>query len=527
MEFNSSLTAALTTDGYKTFHGSAIHEDIERMYGNFTNRTGRLSNLPDNRLNGVLSVGLKSVVTDLECNWDATFFNVDIEDIIPRMKSILDSYLGIDYDMTHYKELHCLGYLPLLIKGVPEGTIVPYGVAPYTVQTTVDGYEWLALYIETVLSCETWHMNTTATTAAYFYMQAKEALKKADLDETMLPFMCHDFSMRGMTGVQTAAKSGYAHLAAGHAGTDTLPALFHAMDYYGADMTNELVGCSVKATEHSITTSYIMTYAQEHDCSIFEAEVAYARKLLAENPTGILSYVADSFDFWRFVTEGLDLLKEDIMARDGTFVIRPDSGDPVDVLCGTTEPEFCGDRGLSPEQKGLVQILAEKFGTTDNGTVRSLDSHIGAIYGDSITVQRQKQIYDKLIAKKLSPVVVLGVGSYSYQMVTRDTHGSAVKCTAAFLKDGSVVDVCKDPKTDSNKKSAKGLLFVGRDTGGEVFQNDQVPHTTESETGNYKGGKTKGDIYQVYLENGKVLAKDTLQSTRELVAEQINKIIGK
>lgn len=585
------MLAALFTDGYKTFHESATHEDIVEMYGNFTNRSGRLSNLPDNRLNGVASVGLQYLCIDfLIKEWNETFFNVTKKVVIKAIKRYLDAYLNCDYDMSHYEALHDLGFLPLEIKAVPEGTIVPYGVAPFTVRSTVDGFDWTALYLETVISTETWPMNTSATTAAFYMAQTIEIFREAGLSEDLIPFMAHDFSMRGCFGRHAGAMSGFSHLSAGNCGTDTLPAIMFAEKYYGADVDKELVGCSVKATEHSITTSFIMAYSQEHNVSLFEAEVVYARMLLKKNPTGILSYVADSFDFWRFVTEGLDLLKEDIMARDGVFVTRPDTGIPEDILCGTLlglreftlfseaedwaydqvndeAQECCGqgetgddvffkqcivngeyqelkvdvdyigqwcDRGdrlysvdtvkvskiksfiLTPEQKGLIEILYEKFpGETNEKGIRTLDSHIGAIYGDSITPQRQALIAERLIAKKLTPSVVMGVGSYSYQMVTRDTHGSAMKCTAARLKDKTIIEVCKDPKTDPSKKSAKGLLRLEREDG-EIVQYDQ--QTSEQE---------QQGLLEVVFRNSILMRFTTLEEIRDLMSEQISAVVEK
>lgn len=499
------MHAALLTDGYKTFHESAMHDDIVRMYGNFTNRHSKHSNLPDDSLNGVGFVGLQYLCMDILIKqWNETFFDLPKEVAIAPLKKILDAYLGIDYDTSHYEALHDLGYLPIEIKAVPEGTIVPYGVASMTIKTTVDGFQWLALYLETVISTELWPMSTSFTTAVYYMKQAKEIFDVAGLPTDMLPFINHDFSMRGMFGTDAGAKSGFGHLAAGHCGTDTLPSIMFAMKYYGADIDKELVGCSVKATEHSITTSFIMTYAKEHNVSLFEAEVEYARMLLKANPEGVLSYVADSFDFWRFVTEGLEILKPEIMARNGTFVIRPDSGDPEDILCGdiNAEPD-------TPEYKGLIHILAETFGTSPFGKVDLLDSHIGAIYGDSITVERQKAIGAKLIAQGLSPSVVLGVGSYSYQMVTRDTHGSAMKCTAAYLRDGTIVDVCKDPKTDSSKRSAKGLIRLERESG-KIVQYDQ--QSIEQE---------KLGLLETVFVDGQLVRKTTLQQIRDVVAAQL------
>ena len=505
------MTMALFTDGYKTFHESAMHPDIVGMYGNFTNRHNRLSNLPDNRLNGVAFLGLQYVCMDtLIKGWNETFFDVPKAVIIPQIKRILDAYLGIDYNVSHYEELHDLGYLPIKIKAVPEGTIVPYGIASFTIQTTVDGFQWLALYLETVLSCELWGMSTSLSTSTYYMMQSRELFKEAGLPNDMLPFINHDFSMRGMSGKQSAMTSGFSHLAAGHCGTDTLPAIMFAEEYYGADMTKELVGCSVKATEHSCNSAAILIYAKKYNVTKFDAEVEYVRTLLKQNPTGILSYVSDTYDFWRFVTEGLDLLKDEIMARDGTFVIRPDSGTPEDILCG--DMNFMEG---TPQYKGLIEVLADKFDTTPNKKgIRVLNSHIGAIYGDAITVQRQQLIGTRLIEKKLSPAVVLGVGSYSYQYVTRDTHGSAIKCTAAFLKDDSVIDVFKDPKTDAKKKSAKGLLRLERENG-IIVQYDEQTRVQEQ----------TGLLEDVFVDS-KLVRTTTLSEIRQVVKGQLDTLIG-
>lgn len=146
-------------------------------------------------------------------------------------------------------------------------------------------------------------------------------------------------------------------------------------------------------------------------------------------PKGILSIVADTFDLWKLITEYLPANKEAIMARDGKLVIRPDSGDPVDIICGDTfnkNGEFLThvDR-VNPSCKGVIELLWDIFGGTINEQgYKVLDPHIGAIYGDSITPERQRQIYERLAAKGFAATnIPLGVGSYTYQMNTRDTLG--------------------------------------------------------------------------------------------------------
>lgn len=416
-----------------------------------------------------------------------------------------------------------------------------------------------------------------------------ESFKRTGGDMNMLPFMCHDFSMRGCFGKEAAMMSGFGHLAAGNCGTDTIPAIIFAEEYYNANAEKELVGVSVPATEHSTTTSYIMGMVEREGIAKLEAEVKYVEYLFEKVPNGVLSHVSDSFDFFKFVTEGLPLLKDKILSRDGTFVIRPDSGDPVDILCGTNsnynkvskkfynsfdgwkdsvaeyvntifennlvadDPHFsettiwtseeygtfevtytpglnrhdktyyyvdnwgdfidyCEFKQIeeTPESKGLIELLWGMFGgtVTEQG-YKLLDSHIGAIYGDSITLERQAEIIKRLEAKGFVPNVVLGVGSYSYQYVTRDTHGSAVKATSVVW-DGEQVDVCKDPATDSKKKSAKGLLKVIKNPKGDYQLLDQVTKEEEEE----------GELRTVF-KDGILRYETSLEEIRERVRESL------
>jgi nicotinamide phosphoribosyltransferase len=197
------------------------------------------------------------------------------------------------------------------------------------------------------------------------------------------------------------------------------------------------------------------------------AEYATFKNLLKTYPSGILSIVSDTFDLWKVCTEYLPRLKEEIMSRDGKLVIRPDSGDPVDILCGYNfmghrekDPECYKD--LSPEGKGVIELLWDVFGGTINEQgYKVLDSHIGAIYGDSITIDRANEICKRLEAKGFASTnVVLGIGSFTYQYNTRDTFGFAMKATYVEVN-GVGREIFKDPITDDGtKKSATGLLSV-------------------------------------------------------------------
>lgn len=524
--------ASLATDAYKLFHKEAYHPDIKRVYSNFTSRSGKLSNVDSG--DGVVFVGLQYFIKDVLINdWNETFFNLTKQRAIGNMKRIIDSMLGFDYNTKHFEDLYDLGYLPLEIKALPEGVVVPYGVPPITFINTVDGFQWLSNYIETVFSTENWPIQTSATTARAYLKNTMTSFDRAGLPHDLVQFMCHDFSMRGCFGRHAAAMSGFGHLTS-FAGTDTIPAILFAEKYYNANVETELVGVSVPATEHSTATSYIMSMVEEKGITKLEAEVEYVRYLMTKVPTGILSHVSDSFDFWHFVSKGLELLKGDILSREGKLVIRPDSGDPVEVLCGIPHVIVNGlvypsslirqqkggridlKYGVTPddsisqyEAKGLIECLGDTFGTTLSPTgLKLLHDNIGAIYGDSITLERQQEIIKRLEAKGYAAMVVLGVGSYSYQHVTRDTHGSAVKATWVD-KGGKGIEVFKDPKTDSKKKSAKGLLRVELENDTYILYDQQTPEQ-----------EAQGELQTVFL-NGKLVRETSLQEIRQRVKDSI------
>jgi len=482
--------ATMQKDVYKEFHVHAYHPDVSEVYSNYTSRSGKLSNIKGGKT--VVFVGLQHFLMDyLIDEWEYSFFAVSKSEAVGSHKRVMSAMLGKPVDTDYLERLHDLGYLPLEIKALPEGSHVPYGVAPVTFRNTLPGFEWLPNMIETVFSCENWHMQTTATTAAEYYSRFKAAFEETGGPEELLPFMCHDFSMRGMPGRHVAAASGFSFLTSGFAGTDSIPAVLFAEKYYGANVDKELVGASVDATEHSVTCSWIE-----------EGEEAFVEYLMTTaSPTGILSIVADTWDFWSFVTELLPRLKSKILARDGKVVIRPDSGDPCDIICGTARGR--GD-GKTPEEKGLVECLYEIFGgfTTDKG-YDMLDEHIGAIYGDAITLERQAEIFERLKNKQFVPAVVLGVGSYSFQYVTRDTHGSAVKATNV-VKDGKDLEIFKSPKTDSSKSSSKGLLRVESE-GGTFVMYDQQSRESESQ----------GLLETVFVD-GKIQKFTTLEEIRKI-----------
>jgi len=215
-----------------------------------------------------------------------------------------------------------------------------------TIENTCPEQFWLTNYLETLFSAEVWQPSTSATLSYQFRrILDRYALMTTGSTEGV-QFQGHDFSMRGMEGVEPAAKSGMGHLLS-FVGTDTIPAILAAERYYGADIEQELVGTSIPATEHSVM------------CAYGQDELASYRRLITEiYPTGMVSIVSDTWDLWKVLTQVLPQLRGDILRRDGRLVIRPDSGDPVKIICGDPDSDNVNAR------KGVIEILWDTFGGT-------------------------------------------------------------------------------------------------------------------------------------------------------------------
>ena len=442
----SKISPIFFKDFYKTDHRRQYPEGTELIYSNFTARESRLKGVDH-----VVFFGLQYFIQEYLINqFSDNFFGQPKEKVISLYKRRMDSALGPGKVATdHIEALHDLGYLPLEIKALPEGTVVPLRIPLLTIKNTHPDFFWLVNFIETLLSVTLWHPITSATIAYEYRKLLTKYAKETSDKEDFVDWQAHDFSMRGQTSLESAIVSGGAHLLSFN-GTDTIPSIDFMEIYYGADATNEIIGGSVPATEHSVMCMGGKNNERE----------TYKRLMETVYPSGILSIVSDTWDYWNVLTNILPSLKEVIMAREGTIVVRPDSGDPIKIICGDPEaPEN------SPQRKGTLEILWETFGGTINSKgFRQLDSHIGCIYGDSITLERCEKILEGMRIKGFASTnMVFGVGSFTYQYVTRDTFGFAVKSTYGVIN-GTPYEIFKKPATDNGVKfSAKGLLKVNND----------------------------------------------------------------
>jgi nicotinamide phosphoribosyltransferase len=484
------------TDGYKTGHHQQYPKGTTLVYSNFTPRSNKYAPKGCDQL---VSFGQQMVIKQIHEAFDKDFFSKPKDEVCGEMKRELSMYLNTDYDVSHFEALHDLGYLPIVVKTIEEGSLVPMKVPVLTIYNTHPDFYWITNYLETIISNLLWKPMTSATIAHTYRKALTSWQEKTDAERAwFIDWQGHDFSMRGLDSIDATISSGLGHLTS-FSGSDSLPAIFGARKFYNEE---GFVAGSVNATEHSV-----MCAGSKED------EVGTFRNLMETYPTGILSIVSDTWDLWKVCTEHIVTLKEEILDRDGKVVIRPDSGDPVDIICGkmfsdsSDNPNgFVIDKSVSKnEQKGVIELLWDVFGGTINEQgYKVLDSHIGAIYGDSITIDRANEICARLEAKGFASTnIVLGVGSFTYQFNTRDTFGFAMKATYVEVE-GNGREIFKDPITDDGvKKSAKGLLSV-YSSDGELILLDQCSWEDE----------TKGELQTIY-HNGEFFNQTTLTQIRE------------
>lgn len=442
------------SDGYKIGHKAMLAKDTQYLYGTWIPRAIKYA--PEG-VTKIVSFGQQLIIKWLHEQFEQNFFNKpwgELSDFVSDMSE----YLGLDYDGAHFEKLHNLGYLPIKIKSLEEGVETVPNIPHMTFINTHQGFAWLTLYLETIISSMAWKPSTSATIALQYRRNAIKWVQSTDLGNLpLVPYMCHDFSARGLSPWDMIT-SGLGH-ATSFRGSDTL-ALIPAARYYYNE--KDVIINSVNASEHSVSTTKIFTVGEKQ--MILDWIKIF--------PKGILSLVADTFDLWEFITEFLVENKEAIMARDGKIVIRPDSGDPVDIICGkevygldpTSDRKLCGEH----ERKGVIELLWDIFGGTINQQgYKVLDPHIGAIYGDSITLDRQVQIYKRLAEKGFATTnIILGIGSFTYQYNTRDTFSFAAKGSAfavSNVDDNELkwFSIYKDPITDDGtKKSLRGFQKV-------------------------------------------------------------------
>ncbi|MBN3308770.1 NAMPT phosphoribosyltransferase, partial [Amia calva] len=365
------------------------------------------------------------------------------------------------------------GRLPVRIKAVPEGKIIPRGNVLFTVENTDPDFFWLTNYIETML-VQMWYPITVATMSREFKKILATYLKATSGSLEGLEYKLHDFGYRGVSSQESAALGGAAHLV-NFCSTDTVAGLLMAQQYYNCPMA----GFSIPAAEHST----IISWGRNREKEAFE-------RLLDHFPTGPISVVSDSYDIFKACKQIWgDKLKERVLERsdDSTLVIRPDSGDPVETV---TE---------------VLKILEDCFGSSLNPVgYKVLPPFIRIIQGDGIDIHSIEEILKKLKEEGWSAEnVFFGCGSALLQKINRDTLNCAFKCSYVEKTDGTGMDVYKQPVTDPSKGSKRGRLSLRRNSDGFI------------ETVEKGNGKPEEDMLVTVFENGNVVQEYSLEEIRK------------
>ncbi len=380
-----------------------------------------------------------------------------------------------------------LGYLPLKIKAVEEGIVMPVKNVLMTITNTLPEFYWVVGFFESLI-LKVWN----TTTVASYSMKLKKLVDKYNLNTTgstaFSDWQVHDFGYRGCSSEETAAMSGAAHLI-NFRGTDTIPAVKLLKDIYSA---TGLIGSSVPASEHSVMCSF----GRENELDAF-------KNMLSLYPSGIVSIVSDTYNLWNVLTNFTDILREDILSRDGKVVFRPDSGNPEKILCG----DKLASKG-SPQFKGALKILDEKFGSTINKQgFKELNPKVGLIYGDGMYFERVEKILNNLQEMGYATTnIIFGIGGLLLQNHSRDDMGFAIKATYSEVN-GISQELEKDPITDSKKKSHKGLIQL-------IKKNNEFITIDQQQT-------EDGGLLQTVFENGKIIKSYTLNQIRENATKKI------
>jgi len=421
----------LLTDAYKQTHWMQYPKGTQRIYSYLEARGG-------NR-DATLFFGLQYIIKKHLEGIRVTQQMIEEADVFCK-QMFAQNYFnrkGWEYILKTYD-----GRLPIKIKAVPEGTLVPIHNVLMTVENTDPKVPFITNFVETLLM-QIWYPISVATNSFYIRKLIEGYCKKAG--EDISPFHLNDFGYRGVSSVESAAIGGAAHLI-NFLGTDTLAGIQLAMKYYGM---KEVCGYSVFAAEHSTVTAY----GRDGEAKAYES-------FIDNSPDdAILSIVCDSYDTMNAVDNIFGKqLKEKILKRKGKVVLRPDSGYAPDIA------------------HDILWSLWKNFGGADNAAgYKVLNPKVGVIYGDGIDIQMVNNILFKVvdIGEFAPSTIIFGMGGALLQQVNRDTHQFAFKCSAAKI-DNEWRDIYKQPKTDAAKNSKRGRLTLLKTTDGYMTVNDKI-----------------------------------------------------
>src|SRR5574344_1166612 len=488
------MNAILLSDSYKQVHRRMYSKDLSKLVSYWVPRKSMLKSQDT-----MVFFGLQAFLQEFLIDYfDRNFFKKEINGLISEYQKYMDIQLGRgNYDVEPIIKLHDLGYLPILIRAIPEGTSVQMGIPCIELTNTDPEFAWVVQWVECILQAELWKTCNHATIGQMYLKLAKKYYDKSVVNGDYRMAMS-DFGMRGMSCMNEAARCSAAWLLSFNK-TSSIPALPYIEKYYGADVTHDKIGIGAVSTEHSVISSH---YAEDKD------EAVFLKKMLVElYPNTSFSFLGDTYDYWNFIDDVIPRCKKEIMKHNGKLLIRPDSGDQVEITVKT------------------VQKLWDIFGGTENiKGYKVLDSHIGVMLGDGCTLRTVDRIWSKLDELGFAANnVVFGVGAFCFSAIfdnekmivnTRDTFGVAMKSTYAEFGNPDEVEVkkmflYKDPKTDTSnlKKSHKGICHVIYDSTGKLSCSDQHDSLCNEDESALK----------TVFEDGVIYNKQNFTSIRNLV----------
>lgn len=480
------MNPMLLIDFYKAVHAEMLPKGITKSVSYFTPRMSRVK-----MWDKVVMFGLQGFIkTYLIDYFNEYFFKMPPRSAIGTYERIMDASLGKNtYGIEKIRKLYELQYLPIEIGALPEGTRVPMHVPMFYITNTHPDFAWLPQALESLISAESWHPMLAATVGDTYRKIVNKYYDETCDNNIPRNKALGSFDFRGEECTESAIKAA-AGWCLSFVNTATVPVIPYLEKYYNCNCTQEPVAFGSPSTEHAVMCS---NYAVDDD------EITLLRRLLTEiYPNTSFSCVLDSYDYWNIIDNVLPQLKPEIMAHNGCMLMRGDSGDCVEVVTKT------------------VFKLWDTFGGTINSKgYKVLDPHVKAIYGDSITIQRCKEIYQILKEHSFAcSNVALGVGSFSFQCVeedgilkpfTRDTFSSCIKATYCEI-DNKPYPIFKDPKEGGFKKSQKGCCVVRCDADGNYTFDDG--YTWEEAAGH------RYNELQPIFRDGKLLIDDSLTTIR-------------
>ena len=485
--------AMLLCDTYKQVHINMFDKGLTKLVSYWVPRKSMFEKEENQKM---VFFGLQAFIQEFLIEYfNDNFFNVPIDTIRDTYRKYMNVQLGEgNYSIKHIEDLHKLGYLPLSLRALPEGSKVNMGVPCISLTNTNEDFAWLVQWVECILQAELWKTCNHATIGNMYYKLAKYWYDK-NVDNDIDPRNAFsDFGMRGMSSINEASRCSAAWLLSANK-TSTVCALPYIDKFYDADCSYNHIGQGAISTEHAVISS---NYAHGTD------EVKFLKRMLTETyPNASFSCLGDTYDYWNFIDNVIPSCKDEIMKHNGKLLVRPDSGDQFTTVIKT------------------VQKLWDTFGGTVNTKgFKVLDSHIGIILGDGCTLNVLKKIWDKLNSMQFAANnVIFGVGAFCFTAIfegdkmivnTRDTYGVAMKATYACFGVKEYM-VYKDPKTDTSnlKKSHKGLVFVYKDGNNFMYKDGLL-----KDDYNEYGGDDANALRLVF-EDGKTYNRETFTTIRE------------